>query len=234
MATLWFWSFCGMFINNQTNGKKCTNNKANRFYKTLSWEWTWKLLLLFSLAAIYCASPRKRTISLALRLGIFKDFIFREKGKKGEREGEKHQCAVASHMAPTGDLAHNPGMCPDGESNQQPLGLQPTLSPLSYTRQSSKNSFISKKLTCNSLQILSKWRPKGRALVCFICINALGHDIKQNPENWEKAQNYSTPWQLLRAPSSKPASPSVFKWVGCYRVPFQACCQLHATTVTFF
>ena len=41
-------------------------------------------------------------------------FIFRQKG----REGETHQCVVASHMASTGDLARNPGMCPDWESNQ--------------------------------------------------------------------------------------------------------------------
>ena len=31
---------------------------------------------------------------------------------------------VASHMLPTGDPAHNPGVCPDWESNQQPFGLQ--------------------------------------------------------------------------------------------------------------
>ena len=51
-------------------------------------------------------------------------FIFREKGREGEREEEKHLCVVASHMARTGDLACNPGMCPDWESNQQPLALQ--------------------------------------------------------------------------------------------------------------
>ena len=39
-------------------------------------------------------------------------FIFRERGREGEREGEKHQYAVASHMPSPGDLAHNPGMCP--------------------------------------------------------------------------------------------------------------------------
>ena len=39
-------------------------------------------------------------------------FIFREKGREGEREGEKHHCVVASHMPPTGDLALNLGMCP--------------------------------------------------------------------------------------------------------------------------
>ena len=43
---------------------------------------------------------------------------------EGEREGEKHQCVVASQVSPTGDLAHNPGMCPDWESNQQPFGSQ--------------------------------------------------------------------------------------------------------------
>ena len=41
-------------------------------------------------------------------------FIFRERGREGEKEGEKHQCVVASHVPPTGDLAHNPGMCPVG------------------------------------------------------------------------------------------------------------------------
>ena len=44
--------------------------------------------------------------------------IFRERGREGEREGEKYQCVVDSHMAPTGDLARNPGMCPDWELNQ--------------------------------------------------------------------------------------------------------------------
>ena len=38
-------------------------------------------------------------------------------GKRG-REREKHQCVVASSVSPTGDLARNPGMCPDWESNR--------------------------------------------------------------------------------------------------------------------
>ena len=58
-----------------------------------------------------------------------------ERRKKGEREGEKHQYVVASCVPPTGNLAHNPSMCPDWELNQQPVGLQPVLSPLSYTSQ---------------------------------------------------------------------------------------------------
>ena len=38
-------------------------------------------------------------------------YLFLERGEG--REGEKHQCVVASHAPPTGDLAPNTGMCPD-------------------------------------------------------------------------------------------------------------------------
>ena len=51
-------------------------------------------------------------------------FIFRERGREGEREGEKNQCVVASPTPPSGNLAHNSGMCPDWESNQQSFGSQ--------------------------------------------------------------------------------------------------------------
>ena len=50
--------------------------------------------------------------------------IFRERGREKERDRKKHQCVVVSHAAPTGDLAHNPGMCPDWESNQRPFSSQ--------------------------------------------------------------------------------------------------------------
>ena len=57
---------------------------------------------------------------------FLKDFIylFLERGREREREEEKHQCVVASCAHPTGDLAHNPGMCPDWESNLRPFGSQ--------------------------------------------------------------------------------------------------------------
>ena len=51
-------------------------------------------------------------------------FIFRHRRREGEREGEKHQCVAACRASPGGHPAHNPGMCPDWESNQQPVGLQ--------------------------------------------------------------------------------------------------------------
>ena len=68
---------------------------------------------------------------------FFKIFIYLcfERGREGGREGEEHQCVVASHVPPNGGLAHNPGMCPDWESNQQPLVCRPELNPLSYTSQ---------------------------------------------------------------------------------------------------
>ena len=48
---------------------------------------------------------------------FFKDFIYLFSEGKGGKEGGKHQCVVASHAPPTGDLARNPGMCPDWKSN---------------------------------------------------------------------------------------------------------------------
>ena len=51
-------------------------------------------------------------------------FIFRERVKEGESEGEKHQRVVTSHTPQAGGLAHKSGMCPDWESNQRSFGLQ--------------------------------------------------------------------------------------------------------------
>ena len=54
-------------------------------------------------------------IDSMLFLKIFYLFNFKERRSEGE---DKHQCVVASHAPHTGDLAHNPGMCPDWESNR--------------------------------------------------------------------------------------------------------------------
>ena len=59
------------------------------------------------------------TVNHCLYLFILKIlFIFRERGRVGEREGEKHQSVLASRVPPTGNLACNSGMCADGEWNQ--------------------------------------------------------------------------------------------------------------------
>ena len=62
-------------------------------------------------------------------------YLFREQGREEEREGENHQCVVAPCTFPAGGLACNPGMCPDWESNHDPLVHRPMLNPLGYTSQ---------------------------------------------------------------------------------------------------
>ena len=44
-------------------------------------------------------------------------YIFRERGREGEREGNINVW-FASCMSPTGDMAGNTGMCPNWELNQ--------------------------------------------------------------------------------------------------------------------
>ena len=83
---------------------------------------------IFHFALKFCVLPVSISTSnpeliYSLFLNIFYLFIFRERGREGERKGEKHQYVLASHMPPTGDLALNPGMCPNWESNQELFGL---------------------------------------------------------------------------------------------------------------
>ena len=52
---------------------------------------------------------------------LFKDFIylFLERGEGKEKERERNiNVWFASCTPPIGDLAHNPGMCPDCKKNQ--------------------------------------------------------------------------------------------------------------------
>ena len=71
-------------------------------------------------------------------LYFFNDFIYlflERGGREGEKGGENYQRVVASCALHTGDLARNPGMCPDWDLNWWSSGSQPTLNPLSYTSQ---------------------------------------------------------------------------------------------------
>ena len=54
----------------------------------------------------------------------FNFYLFLERGRKEKEREEKYQCVVASHTPPIGDLACNPGICPDWELNWQPFGSQ--------------------------------------------------------------------------------------------------------------
>ena len=57
---------------------------------------------------------------------IFKTYFWREGKGRRKRGGETSMCGclIASHVPLTGDLARNPGMCPDWELNQRPFGSQ--------------------------------------------------------------------------------------------------------------
>ena len=76
--------------------------------------------------SVHCWMEWRQWASLFYLLPFFKRFYlftFRQRGREGEREGEKHQLWLPLEP-PTGDLACNTGMCPDWELNQRLFGSQ--------------------------------------------------------------------------------------------------------------
>ena len=67
---------------------------------------------------------RELSICVFLKILFIFFFIFRERRREGEREDEKQQYVVASCTPATGDLAYNPSMKPDWQSNLQPFASQ--------------------------------------------------------------------------------------------------------------
>ena len=57
-------------------------------------------------------------------------FIFREKGKEREREGEKHQCVVTSHLYPLGTWPATQACARTGNQTCDLLVRRPELNPL--------------------------------------------------------------------------------------------------------
>ena len=67
---------------------------------------------------------QRKFVGLVFR-GFFKDFIylFLERGERREEERERNINVWLPLTRPLlGDLAWNPGLCPDRESNPQPFG----------------------------------------------------------------------------------------------------------------
>ena len=56
-------------------------------------------------------------------------------GRERERQGEKHQCVVASHTPPTVTWPVTQAYALTGTQTGHPLIRRPTLNPLSYTSQ---------------------------------------------------------------------------------------------------
>ena len=80
-------------------------------------------------------------------------FIFREGGgreKERERNIDMQQIhrSVVSCTSSTGDLACNPGMCPDWELNRQSFGLQTSTQPTEPYRPGLKFLILLDFITC--------------------------------------------------------------------------------------
>ena len=87
-----------------------------------------KFILFTAASAKYCAAFFLRFYLLTYL------FMFRERERDREVEGEKYRL-VASHMPTIRDLACNPGLCPDQESNRLPFDVGTKPNPLSHTSQ---------------------------------------------------------------------------------------------------
>ena len=90
------------------------------FQTTMQWKEPWTISILVT-SGVWPHLLGQDSSSFFFKFYLF---IFREREREGKREGEKHQCVVASHMPLTGDLACNQGTCPDWESNRRPFGSQ--------------------------------------------------------------------------------------------------------------
>ena len=91
---------------------------------------------------IFKFSPLKSHLSIFFRVL----FIFRERGREGERKGEKYQCVVASY---TSTPPPTPGTWPTtqacaltGNQTGKPLVRRPALNPLSHTCQGTSLHFF--------------------------------------------------------------------------------------------
>ena len=74
---------------------------------------------------------------------LFKIYLFLERGREGsEREGEKHQCVVASHEPPIGDLPTTQACALTGNRTCNLLVCRPVLNPLSYTSQAENKCIL--------------------------------------------------------------------------------------------
>ena len=85
------------------------------------WGESCELLWLYTKCSAYGALSN---VYDHLFLKRFYLFNFRERGREGEREGEKHQCVVASHTPPNWGPGPQPRHVPCWELNQRPFGSQ--------------------------------------------------------------------------------------------------------------
>ena len=101
---------------NSSNYCRCAQGKAEQ---AKPWNFNSKFILgLYFLRFCYY----EMCFYYFLKLFIYL-FLGRGEGRDTDK-GEKHQCVVASCVPSTGDVAHNPDMCPDWKSYQRPFASQ--------------------------------------------------------------------------------------------------------------
>ena len=87
----------------------------------------------------YCAWVETSFFKIFLKV-LF--IYFQRERKGGRRSRRETSMCGASHVAPTGDLACNPSMCPDCELNRPPFGSQPALNLQTYTSQGWRHPLV--------------------------------------------------------------------------------------------
>ena len=129
---------------------------SRRYYKKqkLTFPFCWDtpyFIVYFSFACCFYNSFLSNSLSCKIKvvitfLNVFMYlFLEREEGREEYRERNINMWLPLT-CPPSGDLACNPGMCPDWELNWQPFGSQPKLNPLSHTSQGCKILKHTKKL----------------------------------------------------------------------------------------
>ena len=90
-------------------------------------------------------------------------FLEGGEGKEKEREGENCNIWLPLPPPPTGDLAHNPGTCPDWESNGYHLVHRTVLNPLRHTRHQPKQLLLLLEALLGghgAKRSIRNWRPR--------------------------------------------------------------------------
>ena len=98
------------------------------WYWSLQYHYNWISLFVFLISIRFCITYSDtlflvtylfnivvsswRTDSFLKKYFIYLFIYFRERGREGEREGEKHQCVVASHTSPHWGLSPQPRRVP--------------------------------------------------------------------------------------------------------------------------
>ena len=79
---------------------------------------------------------------------LFLNCIYLFLERREERERNINEWLPLMHSPDTGDLAGNPGLCPDWESNQQPFGLQSSTQSTEPHQPGWKRKNLNKQFMC--------------------------------------------------------------------------------------